>query len=269
MSHDALEATGLDVDQTNPKLGLQWNINNWLRFRLAAFRMVKRVLITDQTLEPTTVAGFNQFFDDFNGTKAKRYGLGLDAAPLENVYAGIEASRRDLRTPFPTIKPDHTTEFVFEDREEKEYRAFVYWALHRRVALSAEYLVEKFRRDQRVDLPLLLPTNLETIKVPIALHLFGPSGIFAELGATYVRQNLDTVTEIDPVTVSREKERFTVFDASLGYRLPKRRGIFKLEARNLLDEDFQYQDRNFLQPAPGYPEFFPDRTLVARLTLNF
>jgi hypothetical protein len=38
--------------------------------RAAAFRVLKRTLITDQTLEPTQVAGFNQFFDDANLTEA-------------------------------------------------------------------------------------------------------------------------------------------------------------------------------------------------------
>ena len=46
--------------------------------RAAVFRTLKRELISNQTIEPTQVAGFNQFFDDVNGTDAWRYGVGID-----------------------------------------------------------------------------------------------------------------------------------------------------------------------------------------------
>ena len=52
-----------------PKVGLQWNITDNLRLRLAWFENVKSALAANQTLEPTQVAGFNQLFDDINGTR--------------------------------------------------------------------------------------------------------------------------------------------------------------------------------------------------------
>jgi tetratricopeptide (TPR) repeat protein len=71
LSYDSYEERGQDlVDQFSPKLGLQWNIVDQLRLRLAYIETVKRALIADQTIEPTQIAGFNQFFDDLNGTKA-------------------------------------------------------------------------------------------------------------------------------------------------------------------------------------------------------
>ena len=53
-----------DTSQFNPKLGILWNPFPSTTVRGAAFKTLKRTLITDQTLEPTQVAGFNQFFDD-------------------------------------------------------------------------------------------------------------------------------------------------------------------------------------------------------------
>ena len=53
-----------DTNQFNPKFGIIWNPFPGTTVRAAAFRVLKRTLITDQTLEPTQVAGFNQFFDD-------------------------------------------------------------------------------------------------------------------------------------------------------------------------------------------------------------
>ena len=65
-------------NQVNPKFGVTWNPLPDTTLRAAAFRVLKRTLITDQTLEPTQVAGFNQFFDDLNSTKSWRYGAAID-----------------------------------------------------------------------------------------------------------------------------------------------------------------------------------------------
>ena len=62
------------IHQFNPKFGVTWNPFPDTTLRAAVFRVLKRTLITNQTLEPTQVAGFNQFFDDINGTDALRYG---------------------------------------------------------------------------------------------------------------------------------------------------------------------------------------------------
>ena len=55
-----------DADQPNPKFGVIWDVGPQTTIRGAAFRFLQRSLITGQTLEPTQVAGFNQFFDDPN-----------------------------------------------------------------------------------------------------------------------------------------------------------------------------------------------------------
>ena len=68
--------------------------------RAAAFRVLKRTLITQQTLEPTQVAGFNQFFDDFNLTEAWRYGGAIDQKFTKDLFGGVEFSKRDLKVPF-------------------------------------------------------------------------------------------------------------------------------------------------------------------------
>ena len=70
-------------NQFNPKVGLTWNPVPSTTIRTAVFRTLKRTLVTDQTLEPTQVGGFNQFFDDFNLTEGWRYGGGIDQKFVE------------------------------------------------------------------------------------------------------------------------------------------------------------------------------------------
>ena len=89
-----------DTTQFNPKFGVTWNPFAATTVRAAAFRTVRRTLITEQTLEPTQVAGFNQFFDDFNLTKTWRYGGAIDQKFSRDVFGGVEVARRDLKVPF-------------------------------------------------------------------------------------------------------------------------------------------------------------------------
>ena len=50
----------------SPKFGLVWSPRPETTIRLAAFSSVKRRLIGNQTIEPTQLAGFNQFFTGFD-----------------------------------------------------------------------------------------------------------------------------------------------------------------------------------------------------------
>src|SRR5207248_8651301 len=88
------------ITQFNPKFGITWEPRLGTTLRAAAFRVLKRTLITDQTLEPTLVAGFNQFFDDINSTKSWRYGGAIDQKFTSTLFGGVEFSKRDVNIPF-------------------------------------------------------------------------------------------------------------------------------------------------------------------------
>ena len=53
-------------------------------------------------------------------------------------------------------------------------------------------------------------------------------------------------------------------DATLGFRLPKRRGVLSLGVDNLFDKDFHYQDID-----PENPGVVPERFAYFRFTLSF
>jgi len=59
-------------------------------------------------------------------------------------------------------------------------------------------------------------------------------------------------------------DQFWVFDASIGYRLPKRWGLITIEAKNLFNEEFNFQDTD-----PANPRIYPERLILAKFTLAF
>ncbi|PTQ83084.1 FecR family protein [Nitrosospira multiformis] len=273
LGYDSLkDQENFEVNKFNPKLGMQWNITANLRLRLAWFETVKSFLIANQTIEPTQVAGFNQLFDDVNGTKARRKGIGLDARVATNLYGGLEASVRDLAVPF-FLKRELSRE---EKQQERVYSAYLYWIPHPNWAIRGESRFEKFTRAPSENLDIDDPFRIETLSAPLSLNYFNPSGIFATVTTTYVRQELRRMESLEvgedgdevsvPTTVD---DNFVLLDAVLGYRFPNRRGIVSLEGRNLLDENFFFKSNNFQANEITAPRFIPSRTFFLRLTLNF
>ena len=261
VSYDGFEQGVFEVDRFNPKAGVQWDIDDNFRLRLAYFRTVKRALITDQTLEPTNVAGFNQFFDDVDGTRTERYGAALDVILAENLYGGVEFSRRKLEVPNFDL---FGSSVIVEDQRERIYRGYVYWAPDPRWALTFEGEYQDFERDPAAPFPL--PTFVKTLSFPVTISYFHPSGLYGRAGATYVHQEVG----LPPFSVfPRDEDSFVLVDAALGYRFPNRRGLFEIEARNLLDEHFLFQDPNIQDQEPSNPVYIPELSIMARLTLTF
>ena len=250
----------------NPKFGLQWNITDASRLRLAWFESVKSALIANQTLEPTQVAGFNQMFDDPNGTRARRMGAGLDAHFTNILYGGVEISDRDLKV--PSFVAQTASILESEKQQERLYRSYLNWLPHAYWAVSGEFQFERYTRNaaafgENVD----KPHQIHTLSAPLALNYFHPSGIFSRFSTTFVQQNIKRVREF---SLLENHDGFTLFDAALGYRLPNRRGILSLEGRNLSDENFFYRSYNFqVNEVITSSRFIPTRTFFVRLTLNF
>jgi outer membrane receptor protein involved in Fe transport len=244
-------------NQFNPKVGVTWNPFPATTVRAAAFRVLKRTLITDQTLEPTQVAGFNQFFDDINSTESWRYGLAVDQKFPPNLYGGVELSTRGLVVPFQLSTPTGT-QIQRADWNEYLGRAYLFWTPHEWVALGAEYEYARFTRDKE-----LAPRfkEVSTQRVPLGLRFFHPSGVSAALRATYFHQEGDFRRLLTGVFESGDDD-FWVVDAALSYRLPKRYGFLTVGATNLFDQHFRYQETDLRNSS-----IQPTRTVFGRITL--
>jgi outer membrane receptor protein involved in Fe transport len=180
--------------------------------------------------------------------------VGLDWRAQSDLFLGAEGMHRDVDV--PQFEGDRVG---FADRDEDIYRGYVYWAPLTRLALSAEYGYEDVGNEA------LGPERVRTKTFPLAARYFSPLGLFGELVATRVDQTVrDSEQNLD-----RDQDDFWVVDAAIGYRLPKRRGIVSLEVNNLFDQDFFYQDDNYLSSEPVAPRYIPDRTIVGKLSLSF
>jgi opacity protein-like surface antigen len=266
VSYDDYDEERLEAKQANPKFGVQWNVTDDLRLRAAVFRTVKPALINNRMLEPTQVAGFNQFFDDLNATKSWRYGVGLDWRLTESLFAGAELTWRNLDE--PTFD---NSDVKFEHRNEQLHRGYLYWTPLPQVALSAQVIYDRYHAEGGLATEEAnVPEKLDTLSVPLAVRYFHPTGFFAGAGVTYVDQDVRR-SEFTTFANGSGSDDFVVVDALVGYRFPKRFGIASLEVINLFDTGFNYQDDNFryFRELPIISRYTPERAVIGRITVNF
>ena len=254
VSFDSFRRDGFGtIDSVNPKIGVLWNLTPRTTLRIAALKALKRALIANQTIEPTQVAGFNQFFDDPNATESVRYGAGIDHRFTEILSAGFEVSKRNLDVPVANQK-------ITLDREESLYRGYLNWTPHPHWVATLEYLKEGFDNLEEFG-----PLDTETLIIPLSLAYFNPSGVFVKFKASYLHQEVAPTTGLD-------SDGATFLDVGFGYRLPKRWGIFEIQFQNLLDQDYRFEGTQDRTPdsqfgVPGFLPFPPELTISARLTV--
>jgi tetratricopeptide (TPR) repeat protein len=263
MDNDVIGA----VDLLNPKFGILWNITPKTTFRLAAFRALKRALLTSQTVEPTHVAGFNQFFDDYTGTTSERYGFALDHQLNRTLFLGSEVSARRLQFRGVNLKGD---------ADERIYRTYINWTPTSSVAVHLGWQYDEFRTSAETALNFAVPKAVSEHQGEASLRFFNGSGFMSHLKLTYVSQSTrdpPLPKDID-TTNTFFNNNFFLVDIGIGYRLPKRYGIIGLEMRNVFDERFNYQSlgRRQIQDETidqGPVPFFPERSIFAQFTLAY
>jgi len=230
--------------------------------RAAWFRAMKRAIIANQTLEPTQVAGFNQFYDDIEATDSKVYGVAADQKFSRSLFGGLAFAWRDLEVPIPVLTTSTgAIQIVEKDWNEDLARVYLFWTPHRWVALSAEYQYERFERT--ADNLNFGVQEATTKRIPLGLRFFHSSGFTLGAKATHVSQEgLFQPKGGNCSPCMPGDSSFWLTDAVLSYRFPKRYGFFSVGVTNLSDRGFQYQETDF-----NNPTILPRKMGFARLTL--
>jgi Tfp pilus assembly protein PilF len=238
-------------DEVNPKLGLIWKAGEKVTLRAAGFRVLKRRINSDQGLEPTQLAGFNQFFDDRNGTVSEGGGLAADFTFTPTVLAGAQFTRRNLDAP-----QFLDGEVMFSSQTEKVASGYFYWVPSKRLSMSLEPSFQDFDGGNAFD-------SMELTEVPLSLRYFHPSGIWMGLSVTGVKQH----GEFDGPggEAVPGSDDFVLLDAIIAYRLPRRMGTISLQGNNLLDEEFQFQEIDQVVQ----PRYIPESQLLLRFSISF
>jgi hypothetical protein len=259
LSFSDFEQSRFFASEVGPKAGIRIALTENLEFRAAYAKTLQRPLILDQTVEPTTIAGFDQFFDDFGGAAAELAAVGVDARPRPNLWIGASAVRRWIDTPVRVLSPPDDTFFEIEGTRETTIGGYVNATLGDHWALALDARHERFRLEEEES---DLPDQVQTTFVPLSLRWFDGSGLFTSLDAAYVRQSIT-----GPFNAPERHDDGFLLGGSAGYRLANGRGVIALEGRNLLNQDLEIRDQIFNTPRPQGPLYA--RELAIFLTGTF
>jgi len=132
----------------NPKFGVRWTPTDVDEYRFAVGRGIKRRAIADQTLEPTTLAGFNQIYDNFTGSDYINTGFAYDRIIADSTSFGLKLVHRELDVPHLRVEPADGSQIPVTD-SQSESIARSYWTkiLHPNLTVDLSFLYERFERD--------------------------------------------------------------------------------------------------------------------------
>jgi hypothetical protein len=251
-----------------------WSPADGTTLRAAAFSSVKRPFgfVANQTIEPTEIAGFNQFFTgidqfygDIDATISERVCLAVDQKFSSTAFAGAELTARRLKVP----QFDFNNNLTDADWREKTAHAYLYktyrishdgglsgW----QAAVSLEYALEKFERGEDQPGPEGI-VNLLTQRVPLTARLFSGTGLTLGASASYVAQR--GILNAGGASDVPKHESAWIADLFVEYRLPRRLGSLSVGAKNLFNRSI-----NILETDPVGPSSTAGRFVEARVRLT-
>lgn len=260
--------SGLNQRKNSPKLGVRWEVLPGGTLRLVSMHGINRFIGSGTTLEPTQVAGFNQFHDDSFAYVSKQRGIAWDQRINSRLSWGVERTLRAIGS------PGNTGEYTWSD--EQTTRAYANWMLPRNWtqalapgwegALAASYDSLTYARpDSSTGLEQV--TDYTPRHLRMAAKLFQPLGLEMELAATRVLARgthyvLDIGFNSESVPFSNQ---FWIWDASVAYNLPGKQGKIIFGGMNLGDKRLG----SYVEIDPLMPRFAPSRFLYGKLLLNF
>jgi tetratricopeptide (TPR) repeat protein len=238
----------------SPKLGVTATFKSNTTVRAAVFSRLASSIGRLQTLEPTQVSGFNQFFEDVGGTYSWNYGVGVDQQFAGIVFFGASWMRRDRSIPeatCPTPDPfagcSGQPGSVVVDRTSNDdlASAYVNVLAGKLVAISVDWNFDKRRFDTTTMSPLFLfQDRFETQRIRPQVRVFLPIGFFASVTGSHYDQEVDQFDDLTSPVRTTETAKFWTVDAAVGWRLPRRLGSISIEGTNLLDEQFGFYEQS-------------------------
>ena len=231
---------------------MTWRISDFITLRAAGFRVVTRSINSDQGLEPTQIAGFNQFFDDQNGTESESGGLAADFRIFPTVYAGLEVTRRDLKVPFS----DEIGEVFFDNHRQDTASGYLYWLPNDRLSVSLEPRYHEFETGTGF-------ATMELTELPLSVKFVSPSGLWLGVSVTGVEQSGEFDGPIGASFLGPTALCWSMRSSPIACLAC--RGTISLEGTNLFDEEFQFQeiDQEVL------PRYVPESQFFLRASFNF
>ena len=272
----------IDIDNTNysgrlhrtqltPRLGFIWSVAPQISLRAGYGSTIKRPLVGGQTLQPTQIVGFNQFFSGYDnlfgeldGSYSNRLAFAIDGQTAAETFWGIEVAQRKLNHP---IYGASTTYFQWKERGTQGYFYHVVSSDRARKLLPGWQIAAGIEYEyERLDRPAEQPgaegiINVTTQRIPIGLKFFMHNRWVVKLAETYVDQRGQFTAGGDAID---KVDNGWITDLAIEYRFARGSGSASIGCSNLLDSRL-----DLFNTDPVNPRIALRRLMFGRLTLSF
>jgi hypothetical protein len=260
--------------QLSPKVGMTATFKTGTSVRAAVFSRLASSIGRLQTLEPTQVSGFNQFFEDVGGTHSWNYGVGLDQQLASIVFFGVSGLTRDSDVPevscptpgqFSGCGAQQGTLVAQRESHDDLVSAYFNVLIGKLVSASIDWNLDV--RDFTTTVKVRSTTEFEdynkTHRLRPQVRVFLPIGFYASVAASHYVQKVELFLDITSPARRVEQSDFWTLDAAVGWRLPRRLGSVSLEGTNLTDREFRFYEQSLQE------QLVPARRVLLRADFVF
>ena len=215
-----------------------------------------------QSIEPTRFAGFDALFDDYDGTRYRRWALGVTKPLGSRATLGAEWSLRKADVPTFFCGSDECITWL----DERRHGVYATFQATRSVGFETGWHYVS-QRNREIDLSTFQPVFLRTETVPVRMLVQWPSNWRLMVEALRVRQDIDYVD--NSLAFQRENSSFWLANLRLQYGAPGADWGVAMDVRNLFDQQVRVQETDLATMEARTPLWYPERSVMMTVYTRF
>ena len=251
-----------DADRVLPSVGVTVHDLLGAEWRAAIIQDLSYAAPGRQSIEPTRFAGFDALFDDVDGTRYRRWALGLTRPLGTRATLGAEWSMRKASVPTVLCRSDD----CMSGYDERRHSVYASFQASRSVGFETgwRYTSQRSREDVQ---NTFQPMFLRTESLPVRMFVQWPSNWRFMVEALRVRQHIDYLDSAP--ALQRENSAFWLANLRLQYGAPGARWGVAMDVRNLFDQNVRVQETDLVSSEARTPLWYPERSLTMTVYTRF
>jgi hypothetical protein len=262
LNYTRLEGTFGSFDRLQPKFGVQIDISPRTTITGVIQQYVASTEFIGNTLEPTHIMDIGQFRDQLNAAKTTSYDGKIHQRWTDDLSTDVYGGHVDIGVPARNLVTGAVT---FNNIAKNYFGAETNYVFGNNIIASVAYDEERDAAKTSTFVTFGVPyLKVVSRKLPLEIKYFHEWGLGAGASLNIMHQRM---TQAVPRLV--RTSTFALVDLSAGWRDPRGHFAVNLEARNLLDKHFNYQNQNLFTEDLNSAILVPERMLALTASMRF
>ena len=223
---EPVETTNPEVEDWLPKLAVGFELQSNLMVRAGYYEAFSQSRAVEKSIEPTTLAGFAQVYDDYEGVRSENFVAAVDYKE-RNTSVGMALESRNLQIPY-----DYSGTSVSYLSGSEEYVATYLTVLFSSAFSISIQPAYGERSIEDAEFTASSISEIDQSVFPIRLGLFNENAFSIEATQEFFHQRVRVLGEPE-----RKNDSGWVTNISARYRFPGRLGSLSFGIENILNNE--------------------------------